>query len=148
MLMGNIVQHMTQASPRLLLRPSVLPLVDEIDAEEMQYHRAEDEVGECSKGRATKRQYTSSKSDPLPRQRYEEEHNIPLCRNPLEILLVLRVRLDAQAGREHELAHRRAEAGQEGVEGLSIIQSVSAASSPFPIVDGVRKSSLSVIKRT
>ena len=31
---------------------------------------------------------------------------------------VLRVRLDAQAGREDELAHRGAEAGEEGVEGL------------------------------
>ena len=31
---------------------------------------------------------------------------------------VLRVRLDAQTGREDELAHRGAEAGEEGVEGL------------------------------
>ena len=32
--------------------------------------------------------------------------------------LVLRVRLDAQTGREDELADRGAEAGEEGVEGL------------------------------
>ena len=31
---------------------------------------------------------------------------------------ILRVRLDAQTGREDELAHRGAEAGEEGVEGL------------------------------
>lgn len=31
---------------------------------------------------------------------------------------VLRVRLDAQAGRQHELGDRGAEAGEEGVEGL------------------------------
>ena len=35
-----------------------------------------------------------------------------------EFGLVRRVRLDPQAGREHELPDRRAEAGQEGVEGL------------------------------
>ena len=31
---------------------------------------------------------------------------------------ILRVRLDAQTGREDELAHRGAETGEEGVEGL------------------------------
>ena len=33
---------------------------------------------------------------------------------------VLRVRLDAQTGREDELADRGAEAGEEGVEGLFV----------------------------
>ena len=35
-----------------------------------------------------------------------------------KLRFVLRVRLDAQAGRQHELADRGAEAGEEGVEGL------------------------------
>lgn len=35
-----------------------------------------------------------------------------------KLLLILRVRLDAQAGREDELADGGAEAGEEGVEGL------------------------------
>lgn len=35
-----------------------------------------------------------------------------------KLRFVVRVRLDAQTGREDELAHRGAEAGEEGVEGL------------------------------
>lgn len=44
--------------------------------------------------------------------------NIPLMRNTLKLSLVLDVRLHAQADREHELAHRRGETGQESVERL------------------------------
>ena len=51
---------------------------------------------------------------------------VPLMRNPLEVLLVLGIRLDAQAGCEHELPDRRAEAGEEGVEGLLVFTRVSA----------------------
>lgn len=64
-------------------------LVDEIHAEEMQQQAPEHKV----------------------RKR-------PLMTDALELLLVLRVRLDAQTGREHELADRGAEAGEEGVEGI------------------------------
>ena len=42
----------------------------------------------------------------------------PLGTHALELAAVLWVCLDAQAGREHELADRDAEAGEEGVEGL------------------------------
>ena len=38
--------------------------------------------------------------------------------NALKLGLVLRIRLDAQTGREDELAYCCAEAGEEGVEGL------------------------------
>jgi hypothetical protein len=41
-----------------------------------------------------------------------------LVRDALELDLVLRVRLHAQAGREHKLADGGAEAREEGVEGL------------------------------
>ena len=37
----------------------------------------------------------------------------------LKLLFVLGIRLDPQTGREHELPDRGAEAGEEGVEGLS-----------------------------
>jgi len=43
---------------------------------------------------------------------------IPFLRHRLKLRLVLRVRLDPQRGREHELADCGAEAGEEGVEGL------------------------------
>lgn len=52
-------------------------------------------------------------------------------RNPLELPRVLRVRLHAQTRREHELADGRAEAGQEGVERLSIPIIVSVNPSPL-----------------
>ena len=38
--------------------------------------------------------------------------------NTLKLGFILRIRLDAQTGREDELAHCGAEAGEEGVEGL------------------------------
>lgn len=45
---------------------------------------------------------------------------VPLVRDAAKVALVLRVGLDAQAGREDELADGGGEAGQEGVEGLLI----------------------------
>jgi hypothetical protein len=39
-------------------------------------------------------------------------------RHGLELGPILHIRLDAQTGREDELADRGAEAGEEGVEGL------------------------------
>ena len=47
-----------------------------------------------------------------------KEHHSPLMTDAPKLPLVLRVRLDPEAGREDELAHRGAEAGEEGVEGL------------------------------
>ena len=44
--------------------------------------------------------------------------NIPLVRDALELGLILGIRLQAQTGREDELADGGAEAAQEGVEGL------------------------------
>jgi hypothetical protein len=63
--------------------------VDKVDAEKVQQQRPEDEVGKGA-----------------------------LVRDALELDLVLRVRLHAQAGREHKLADGGAEAREEGVEGL------------------------------
>ena len=48
----------------------------------------------------------------------ENRRNPPLMTNALKLLFVLRIRLDPQTGREHELPDRGAEAGEEGVEGL------------------------------
>ena len=81
-------------------------LVDEVDAEEVQYQASQHEIRKRT-----------------------------LLASTFELLLVLRVGLDPQAGREHELSDRRAEAGEEGVEGLSQNQHVStlSSSSSFPI---------------
>lgn len=68
---------------------STQPLIDKIHTEEVQYQAPEHKI----------------------RKR-------PLMTNARELGLVLRVRLDAQAGREHELADRGAEAGEEGIEGI------------------------------
>ena len=46
------------------------------------------------------------------------EANSPLMTDGPKLPFILRVRLDAQTGREDELAHRGAEAGEEGVERL------------------------------
>ena len=48
--------------------------------------------------------------------------NSPLMTNTLELRFVFRIRLDAQTGREDELAYCCAEAGEEGVEGLEVAQ--------------------------
>jgi hypothetical protein len=72
--------------------PSVcnpLPSIDKIDAKEMQQQRPKHKI----------------------RKR-------PLMRNALKLALVLRIRLNAQRGREYELADGCAEAGEEGVEWL------------------------------
>lgn len=53
------------------------------------------------------------------------KRNIPLMANALELILVLRIGLDAQRGREDELADGGAEAGEEGVEGLGVWVRVS-----------------------
>ena len=52
-----------------------------------------------------------------------------------ELGLVVRVGLDAQAGREDELGDRGAEAGEEGVEGLVEEYQVSIVSSMIGYVD-------------
>ena len=44
----------------------------------------------------------------------------------LKLLLIRRVTLDAQRGREHELPDRGAEAGEEGVERLPFLISNSS----------------------
>ena len=52
------------------------------------------------------------------RQKTKKKRHSPLMTDGPKLGLVLRVRLDAQTGREDELADRGAEAGEEGVEGL------------------------------
>lgn len=47
-----------------------------------------------------------------------KKENQPLMTDAPKLPFVLRVRLDAQAGRQHELGDRGAEAGEEGVERL------------------------------
>ncbi len=54
-----------------------------------------------------------------------------------ELQLVLRIRLDAQTGREHELPDRGAEAGEEGVEGLQFRSSEVYVSDFLPLNDDV-----------
>lgn len=49
---------------------------------------------------------------------HDEIRKRPLLADAFELARVLRIRLDAQARREHELADCDAEAGEEGVERL------------------------------
>ena len=54
--------------------------------------------------------------------------NLPFMRySPTKLGLIVRVRLDAQRGREHELADGGGEAGEEGVEGLLLMFSTSVS---------------------
>ena len=48
----------------------------------------------------------------------KKKENQPLMTDAPKLPFVQRVRLDAQAGRQHELGDRGAEAGEEGVERL------------------------------
>ena len=52
----------------------------------------------------------------------EERVTSPLLTNTPKLRLVVRITLDAQAGREDELADCGAEAGEEGVEGLFFLR--------------------------
>ena len=54
----------------------------------------------------------------IPCSKGNRQQNSPLMTNAPKLALILRIRLDPQAGREHELPDRGAEAGEEGVEGL------------------------------
>lgn len=107
-------------------------LVDEIHAEEMQQQAPEHKVRKrpvaithiLISQKDTPFISPSRKGEipPLPTSLHtaqkKKKKSSPLMTDALELLLVLRVRLDAQTGREHELADRGAEAGEEGVEGL------------------------------
>ena len=86
--------------------------------------------------------FTPPPPPPFPNKRDAERHvgrkrkrkevkkeNQPLMTDAPKLPFVLRVRLDAQAGRQHELGDRGAEAGEEGVERLWFF--VSKGSSAF-----------------
>jgi hypothetical protein len=65
--------------------------------------------------------FSVDKVDTEEMQQQAPNHKIrkrPLMRNAPKLLLVLRIRLHAQRGREHELADGCAEAAEEGVEWL------------------------------
>jgi hypothetical protein len=82
-------------------------LVDEVDTEEVEEQAAEDIIRKCP-GRESVGSRGGGKGK-VP---------IPLVGNALKLRPILRVRLDPQAGREHELADRGTEAGKESIEGL------------------------------
>ena len=64
-------------------------------------------------------QHSCSSASTLPAVFHERRIAvIPFVRSIFEFSLVFRVRLDAQAGGEHELADGGGEAGEEGVEWL------------------------------
>ena len=63
-------------------------------------------------------QQRNKADDKAGRQAGRRKKNSPLMTDGPKLPFILRVRLDAQTGREDELAHRGAEAGEEGVEGL------------------------------
>ena len=69
----------------------------------------------------------------------EEGKNPPLMTDALKLLLVLRIRLDPQTGRENELSNRGAEAGEEGIERLSEV-SPTRISFPFSFNPTTRSS--------
>lgn len=81
----------------------------------MQDHTAEDEI----RKRSNRDSKVSGLLDHLGGTGHSKRSpHIPLHRYPLEFGLVLGVRLHAQTGREYELADRRRETGEEGVERL------------------------------
>ena len=94
-------------------------LIDEIHTEEMQYQAPEHKIRKRPRTSSGQRSYDAARTKGDGRAgRERTKKNSPLMTDGPKFPFILRVRLDAQTGREDELAHRGAEAGEEGVEGL------------------------------
>ena len=91
----------------------------------MQYQAPEHEIRkrprlETSSGQRVPVTQQENKAEVKAEEIGGGETNSPLMTDGSKLGFVFRVRLDAQAGREDELADRGAEAGEEGVEGLGV----------------------------
>jgi hypothetical protein len=103
----------------------------------MQDHTAEDEIGKSSTTRKSNQSaFPLCALVPFFRLQFPSHPNLLLLQSlkrrnsPLmadvEIFLVRWICLDSQAGSEDELSDGRAEAGEEGIEGLEKKRGVSA----------------------
>ena len=94
------------------------PLIDKIHTEEMQYQAPEHEIRKRPRTSSGRRCHDAARNKSGEKAGRQAGRNSPLMTDGPKLPFILRVRLDAQTGREDELAHRGAEAGEEGVEGL------------------------------
>ena len=127
-------------SPHTLHNLTRLALIDEIHAEEMQYQAPKHKVRKRPVAVVSHQPKKSflSLPPPFPRTNHQKERegeserervcvctcvfmdleNSPLMTQAPKLRLILRIRLDPQTGRQDELSHRGAEAGEERIERL------------------------------